>query len=105
MLPRVLRRAWGDFLWWLDGLSALQAVAGYLLLGGVATGVLLATIGRTTGSYMPFVLAFGLFILHCTRRAEGAWNVFGCGTGPGALVAIVDSVFSLHGLVTGILGG
>jgi hypothetical protein len=96
------RRACDDFLWWLDGLSAFQAVGGYFLVS-VLTGVMLATVGAEAVSYVPFIVAFGLFIIHCARRAYDGWEVWGYGTGPGAFVAVLTSIFGLNGAVAGVL--
>jgi len=101
-LSLMARRAWDDFFWWLDGLSAFQAVGGYFLVS-VLTGVLLAAVGRETVSYVPFIVAFGLFIIHCSRRAYGGWEVWGYGTGPGAVVALLTSIFGLKGAVAAVL--
>lgn len=99
----MVRRAWGDFLWWLDGLSALQAVVGYFVLA-IGTGILVATAGHSSASYVPVAVGFGLFILYCIRRIEGGWEVFGCASGPIALVSILSGVLSLSRLVYVILG-
>jgi hypothetical protein len=87
----------------LDGLSAFEAIGGYFLVS-VLTAPLLATVGPKTVSYTPFAVAFGLFILHCTRRVRGGWDVWACGTAPEAFIAILSSIFGLRGLVAGILG-
>jgi hypothetical protein len=99
----VARRFVDNFLWWLDGLPALYAVGGYFLVS-LLTAVLLATVGDAVGAYVPFLVALGLFIVHCARRPQGGWDVFGIGTGPGALVGILKQFVSLPGVVLGILG-
>jgi hypothetical protein len=92
------RDPWGGFLRWMDGLSAFQAVA-YFLLGCVPSAVLVAASGQSGASVVSYALIavdLGLYILHCARRVHGGLDVFACAAGPGALAGILRSIFGAH---------
>jgi hypothetical protein len=100
-----MTRGPSGFLQWLDDLSALQAVA-YFLLGCLPSLVLIAASGQSVVSVVSYALlaaALGLYILHCLRRAHGGLEVFGCAAGPSALAGILRSIFGMHGAVNVII--